>query len=297
VGLDGGFTATSASSDGTIVLPGAHIGGVLYCGEARLQNTTGPVLNADGLRVDQDLLVDGGFTATGAGGRAVLVLAGARIGGTFRFDTDRVTQLAPGRGSLIELDGLTYSGLPRPASRRRWLTLLREHTPGYAAQPYQHLAAAYRAAGHDSDARTVLIAQRRDQIQRAGLAGAERAWGRVTGITLGYGYQPWRALLLLLATLATAVVLSVTGGHHGGIAQQSTITGSAKTTACTTIDQIGVGLDVGTPLIKTGARDRCQPTNTPAGQTLTIAGWILQLLAWTFATLFIAGFTSAVRKT
>jgi hypothetical protein len=297
VALDSGFTATSASEQGAVQLPGAHIGGVLYCGGARLENTAGPALNADGLRVDQDVLLGDGFTATGAGGQAVLVLTGVRIGGTFRLDTDRVTRMAPDQGSLIELDGLTYSGLPRPASLRRWLTLLREHTPGYAAQPYQHLAAACRAAGHDRDARTILIAQRRDQIQRAGLALSERAWGRLTDITLGYGYQPWRALLLLLATLATAVTLSVTGGHHGGLTREPATTGAVAATACTTIDQIGVGLDLGTPLLKTGARDRCQPTDTPAGQTLTIAGWILQLLAWTFATLFIAGFTSAVRKT
>jgi hypothetical protein len=30
---------------------------------------------------------------------------------------------------------------------------------------------------------------------------------------------------------------------------------------------------------------------------MTIAQWILQVLAWAFATLFIAGFTSAVGKT
>jgi hypothetical protein len=28
-----------------------------------------------------------------------------------------------------------------------------------------------------------------------------------------------------------------------------------------------------------------------------VSGWALQLLAWAFATLFIAGFTGAVRKT
>ncbi|MEH0824361.1 MULTISPECIES: hypothetical protein [unclassified Micromonospora] len=295
--LDDGFTATSASELGTIRLPGARIGGLLVCGGARLENTAGPALDANGLQVDQDVILDDGFTANSADGQVVLVLAGARIGGTFRLDIDRVTRRASGQGSLIELDGLTYSGLPRPASLRRWLTLLREHTPRYAAQPYQHLAAAYRAAGHDRDARTILIAQRRDQIQRAGLSGAERSWGRLTGIALGYGYQPWRSLLLLLATLATAVTLSVIGGHHGGLAQKPASNGAVAATACTTTDQVGVGLDLGTPLIKTGARDRCQPTSTPTGQTLTVAGWVLQLLAWTFATLFIAGFTGAVRKT
>ncbi|WP_074309534.1 hypothetical protein [Micromonospora cremea] len=298
VALDGGFTATGTSEWGTIGLAGAHIGGLLACGGARLENTTGPALDLNGLRVDQDVHLDDGFSATNGGAEVVvLVLAGARIGGGLRLDTDRVTRTAPGPGPLIEVDGLTYSGLPRPASLRGWLTLLREHTPRYSAQPYQHLAAAYRAAGHDRDARAILIAQRRDQIQRAGLTASERAWGRLLGIALGYGYQPWRALLLLLATLAIAVTLSVIGGHHGGLAQKPGSSGAAATSGCTTIDHIGVGLDLGAPLLKTGARDRCQPTDTPAGQTLTIAGWVLQLLAWSFATLFIAGFTSAVRKT
>ncbi|GGO18885.1 hypothetical protein [Micromonospora parathelypteridis] len=296
VALDRGFTASSASAWGAVGLAGAHIGGLLTCGAARLENTIGPAVDLNGLRVDQDVLLDDGFSATSGGDEAVvLVLAGARVGGTLRLDTDRVARTAPGPGPLVELEGLTYSGLPRPASLRHWLTLLREHTPRYSAQPYQHLAAAYRAAGHDRDARTILIAQRRDQLHRAGLSAAERAWGRLTGITLGYGYQPWRALLLLLATLAVAVALSVVGGHHGGLAQKPLTSGAAA--ACTSIDQIGVGLDLGAPLLKTGARDRCQPTDTAAGQTLTIAGWLLQLFAWSFATLFIAGFTSAVRKT
>ena len=30
---------------------------------------------------------------------------------------------------------------------------------------------------------------------------------------------------------------------------------------------------------------------------LVTAGWVLRVLAWVFAALFIAGFTSAVRKT
>ncbi|MBQ0980678.1 hypothetical protein [Micromonospora sp. M61] len=294
--LDRGFTARSASAWGGVGLAGARIGGLLACGGAQLENTVGPALDLNGLRVDQDVLLDDGFSATSGGEEVVvLVLAGTRVGGALRLETDGLAHTAPGLGPLVEVEGLTYSGQPRPASLRRWLTLLREETPRYSAQPYQQLAAAYRSAGHDRDARTILIAQRRDQLQRAGLSAAEHAWGRLIGITLGYGYQPWRALLLLLATLAVAVALSVVGGHHGGLAQKAVASGAVA--ACTSIDQIGVGLDLGAPLLKTGARDRCQPTDTAAGQILTIAGWILQLLAWSFATLFIAGFTSAVRKT
>lgn len=44
-------------------------------------------------------------------------------------------------------------------------------------------------------------------------------------------------------------------------------------------------------------RARCEPARSAAGQALTVSGWLLRLLAWTFATLFVVGFTGAVRKT
>jgi hypothetical protein len=64
---------------------------------------------------------------------------------------------------------------------------------------------------------------------------------------------------------------------------------------CAVIDRIGVGLDLGAPLIT--SRARCEATYSATGLALTITGTTLRLLAWAFATLFIAGFTSAVRKT
>ena len=63
------------------------------------------------------------------------------------------------------------------------------------------------------------------------------------------------------------------------------------------MDRIGVGLDLALPLINTGARQRCGTTSSTTGQALDVAGWALQLLAWDFATLFIAGFTSVIRRT
>jgi hypothetical protein len=136
------------------------------------------------------------------------------------------------------------------------------------------------------------MAQRRDQIERRALTGpAERGWARLTGLVLGYGYQPWRALVCLLLTLVVAVVLAVVLGGHGGLAHPQSAVG------CTVVERVGVGLDLGTPLLKTNAGANCGITSTTPGQALTVAGWVLQLLAWAFATLFIAGFTGVVRKT
>jgi hypothetical protein len=192
----------------------------------------------------------------------------------------------------LDLDGLVYTGLPRGTSTREWLRLLRESSPFYAAQPYQQLAAAHRAAGHDGEVRRILMTQRRDQIDRRALTGrAERGWARLTGLVLGYGYQPWRALVCLVLVLVAAVVLAVVLGGHGGLAAPQSAVG------CTVAERVGVGLDLGTPLLKTNVGAQCQTTNTTAGQVLMVAGWVLQLLAWAFATLFIAGFTGVVRKT
>jgi hypothetical protein len=37
-------------------------------------------------------------------------------------------------------------------------------------------------------------------------------------------------------------------------------------------------------------------TTTGTSTWFVIAGWFIQLLSWTFATLFVAGFTGIVRK-
>jgi hypothetical protein len=161
---------------------------------------------------------------------------------------------------------------------------------------FKQLAGAHRAAGHDGEARRVLMAQRRDQIDRRAMTGrAERAWARLTGLTLGYGYQPWRALLALVAVTIIAVVLAVTLGGHGGVARVDPHPAAA--TPCSGVERVGVGLDLALPVIKTGTRDHCDTTASTTGQVLTAAGWGLQLLAWAFATLFVAGFTGIVRKT
>jgi hypothetical protein len=293
VHLSGGFDAVGAGDDGAVRLPGAHIHGQLDCTDATIRNDTGPALVADGLQVDQDVFLSGGFEAVGAGSDVTLRLSQARIGGELEFAPARLDHTTDPQARLA-LDGLTYAGLP--VSSLDWLDLLREATPSYAAQPYQQFAGAHRAAGHDGEVRKILMAQRQAQIDRGALTGrAERAWARLTKLTLGYGYQPWRALIALVFVVMIAVVLALTLGAHGGVARVDPHPPTA--TRCSAVERVGVGLDLGLPLIKTGARALCDTTASATGQGLTAAGWGLQLLAWAFATLFVAGFTGAVRKT
>jgi len=66
------------------------------------------------------------------------------------------------------------------------------------------------------------------------------------------------------------------------------------------VQQVSVGLDLNLPVGTSVARAACDFTKdstSATGAWLTVTGWVLRVLAWAFAALFIAGFTSAVRKT
>ncbi|MGW8378188.1 hypothetical protein [Streptomyces sp. ODS28] len=292
--LRGKFTAACAD-DGTMNLNGASITGRLSCNSVQLRNSSGPALVAISMCVGKDLILAGDFEARGSGEAwETLVLRGACITGRLEFAPARLENTASSR-HLLDIDGMTYTGLPLSAPLHRWLDWLRRGTGEYAAQPYQQLAAVHRAAGHDHDVRRILMTQREDQLARGrALSGRwDRAWGRLTGLTLGYGYQPWRALLFLLAVALIALTLALSLGTHGALVRAA---GPGKgTVECSTVQQVSVGLELGLPLVKAGIR-RCVVTDSGTGQALAASGLALQGLSWAFATLFVAGFTGAVRK-
>ncbi|WP_405805139.1 oxidoreductase [Streptomyces sp. NBC_00210] len=109
---------------------------------------------------------------------------------------------------VVELDGFVYgsikvdeAGERREAVGRRDSVARRvawiRRGPGYNPQPYEQLASWYRKAGHDDDARRVLLAKQRHRRQT--LPPAARVWGHLLDVTVGYGYRPWLAGVWLLA--------------------------------------------------------------------------------------------------
>ena len=175
--------------------------------------------------------------------------------------------------------------------------------PGPPPRRMRHspISSWHRCTGRrdtDRDVRQILIAQRQAQLDRGVLTGRERLWARITGITLGYGYQPWRALLFLLGVVVTSVVLAITLGAHGALVHPlDPKNPTAATVPCTVTERVDVGLEVGAPFLDTHARDRCTTTNTATGIGLSYSTRGLQLLTGILAALFIAGFTGIVRKT
>ncbi|MCO5993590.1 hypothetical protein [Actinoallomurus rhizosphaericola] len=117
---------------------------------------------------------------------------------------------------VVELDGFVYGSITvaeagerreaagqRNSAARRLAWIRR--TRAYSPQPYEQLASWYRKAGHDDDARRVLLAKQRHR--RRTLSLPPRAWGHLLDATVGYGYRPWLAgiWLLILTLLGTLV--------------------------------------------------------------------------------------------
>jgi hypothetical protein len=270
---------TSAGPDPTVDLRSARIGGDLRFGRARIGHSAGGTAfrlntaSVDGRVILSEAVLGGGEVD----------LRDSTVGALY----DAPELLPP--GLAVETSGLVYRGLPghpgvTVGQRLDWLGRM----PAYAAQPYRQLAAAYQAAGHEDEARRVLVAQQRHLHRSGTLTGWTRQRHRLFGLALQYGYQPVRAVALLAAVLAVAVGLFV------GLAAGTRTDAGA---ACPVVDRVGLAVDAAIPLVSTGAGDRCDlATAGTSGQLLAAAGWVLTLLGWGSATLVVAGYSGLVRR-
>ena len=137
------------------------------------------------------------------------------------------------RGAII-LDEFEYNSIQMThvtvEQRTQWLLRAMQASKrkpggdndGYLPQPYDQLAAAYRRAGNDYDARRIQLAKCR---QRNDVTSWRRfpskLWNYVQDIAIGYGYVPMRALIWLLGLYIFGVLLfrygakpvSITSAH------------------------------------------------------------------------------------
>ncbi len=104
----------------------------------------------------------------------------------------------------LSIDGLTYRALePRLPARQR-LDWLNRDPRGHQTQPYGQLAAHYTTIGQPGQAREVMYAGER--VQRQAMPLLARVWSLLQDITVGYGYQPRRAVAWLVALLAAGSI-------------------------------------------------------------------------------------------
>ncbi|HEX3389019.1 MAG TPA: hypothetical protein VHT94_08275 [Streptosporangiaceae bacterium] len=259
-----GLTAIGSGPSGAICLAAATINGQLSLRGSTVANATGPALVADFAQIDGDVLLDQGFVAVGTGPSGAVRLTEASVGRKLRCAGRFVSPADPGAApqvalsltrtragtfqlgdqqhgflvdGLLELDGLSYTGLPRlgdldrlgprpPGSRGRfrrtgraagphgdhvaqWLWWLRECTAQYRAQPYEALAAAYGGAGYDDLARRILVAQRDDVRDRGSLSPVRTLGQHCAKWLTGYGYHCFYAFLWLAGLFTVTALAAV----------------------------------------------------------------------------------------
>jgi hypothetical protein len=178
-------------SAGRIRVAGATIGGELSFKGARIRNATGIALDAPTLDA----------------GELSLRLAEPTEGLVdLRHSRIKIFRDDPGCWpSMLSIDGLTYEALePRLPARRRLQWLTRDPN-GHQPQPYEQLAAHYTAIGQPAEARHVMYASER--IKSRAKTPLARTWNLLQDVTIGYGYQPWRAVAWLAVLVAAGSVV------------------------------------------------------------------------------------------
>jgi hypothetical protein len=191
-------------AEGGLVMVGSRFGGVLsFRGATLCSNSDAPAMHCGGMQVARGLYLNHGFRADGE-----VRLIGAQIGGHFDL-----LEIAADSGPLmlyhasiatirdggpetwpsqVQLDGLTYNAMDPYLPAKERLGLLRRQPNGYRAQPYEFMAAYYRALGHEEDARVILM--EKERVRRAAGTAWERFVGVIFGTLVGYGYRPVRAV-------------------------------------------------------------------------------------------------------
>ncbi len=354
VSLSAGFEAT-----GEVRLQTATVHGNLDCHGAQLSNPGGDALDADGAQIGGAAYFDQGFRAEGrlsmlgarfgnlnckggtfeAPGHAALALDGATVAGTIFFHggmrtVGRVSLLNASATGLrddraswpqeMELDGFRYEKLYCPPEDRGWKArsdwLRRQRTP--STQGYTQLAAVYRAAGDDHDARKLLIERHnalldppehwRSQLPAGARGWVGRGWRWVLRATIGHGFEPARALVIALPLLVFMALWYSHARDHDLMvaadeAKDPSATAQAQASDCDEsypcFQPVVYAVDNLVPIVDLGQRTNWQPDQSQeaerwvdSGRWLAAATWVTSAAGWLLATLVAASFTQVIRR-
>jgi hypothetical protein len=177
--------------EGELKLLGASISGDLAFWEGTtLNNPGGYALTAEACQVGRRLAFRLGEAAIGEAN-----LADVQIGAL----ADNLASW-PDTYNLVGFNYHSLAGDVNLDRRLRWISNSKPFSP----HVYSQLAEVYRRSGHEGFARQVVIRREKERGRQPDLGWSLRAWNHFLGLTVAYGYQPWRAL-------APLVVLFVLG--------------------------------------------------------------------------------------
>jgi hypothetical protein len=174
----------------------------------------------------------------------------------------------------------------------------------FATQPYEQLAAVYRQAGQDAQARKVAIARRAD-LREYGNPNPYRKFGNwFLDKTIKYGYQTWRAgvglaavfvIFFVFSFLAQQYHLMVPVGDTEGLHYLPSATRCTSSYPC--FYPFGYAIDTVIPVINVHQAAYWGPDgHTPWGHVWVAGTWVATGLGWALVTLLIAGYTGLVPR-
>lgn len=191
-------------AEGEVKLVSAVIDGTLTCSGASFSaNKTNPisgVLNLLGATINKQFV----WTEIVSPKKVKLELQSAKIS---EYIDDKKSWPAKG---LLNIVGMTYDRIT-DIDRRKWLGLQQE----FQHQPYEQLASVLRKDGRDNEARKVLISKARERAKNSNMSRFEKAYHKLLGLTIGYGYLPWRAFRISVVIVFLGGILFGLGNHHG----------------------------------------------------------------------------------
>jgi hypothetical protein len=309
IDINGGCYARGLTVHGGLNLWGATIQAGLELYEATLIAADGPALRAPHLTVTGDVSLDDGATVSGN-----VDLSSATIGGCLRLryqvsgehtlsvqdsqikvlhmETEPAEHVrADMRGAVVtsvldspaawptvlKLDRMKYETLRPLLSAGERLVWLARNDDSASPQPYEQLARQYRDAGHDHDARTVLLAKQRNRTRQLPLPA--KVWGYVQDVTVGYGYRPARAGAWLAALTAIVAACSIVWPPRA-------ITGAAPD-----FNPLVYALDVVLPVLDLGQ----EKDYAAVGPALLVV-WLAILGGWLLASTVITAVTRSVSR-
>jgi hypothetical protein len=215
----------------------------------------------------------------------------------------------------LTLDGLTFTGMPTlvstaPTPRRkgigrllggwvdpqaeRWKQVLK--CGPYAPQPYLALASAYEAAGDDSSARSLMIAQRDDARKRGTIKFPGTLYQGVLKWLIGYGYRSIWAVYWLIGLLAATAVMALAFADAGIIVVPADPPSQPKAQACTFPGDIDYAINLAFPVITLSSTAPACDVPPDSNGVAVAVGWLIRFLAAALAGFYIAGLAGLTRS-
>jgi len=281
--IGGGLELTRARIDGRVSVAGAEVGRDLLCSETVLERSDAedarPSFEGDELRVV------GAFQWTDMEHQPadrLVTLSGAKVG---RLEDDDHSWPAK-----VQIDNFCYDSLAHRAciisARLRWL----RSQDNFSPEPFEQAVQVLRRMGYEKGARQIAMAKSQELRRHGGLGRPAILWNHFLGLTMGHGYQVWRAPLFLLALVVLGAFIFQSAYNQGGMVETKPLAEVPR------FDPLVYSLDAGLPVVNLHQEDFWLPKGESAGRNVQIYLWVHILMGWMLTTLTVVGISGLVKR-